>query len=354
MERLVATKVIDWTEQSRYGIQGEGVQELFGQEEAAEAFRQEKLGKVFLDPTEAEGRKEANKGSFEFKAPTELASQQEAPTSADTPMEALTQEPQPIPVEEGAAEESLAILLDVQEGTLTGAVEPPQLEAQGKKSSRLDELVAAMEVNMPPEEPQEQRTPEHEPEMGELRAHLGSWATGTDSGGPTTDQRQQEATSQPTRAATPQTPRPRESEEAAMAEETREGRPLRLDTPEYQPEGEMQRGESSTQGIKGGAEGPWHLPQSHEASKEREEAPPSSGTQEKKKRFQRKSETMCFYFLDGMHRALECPKFLKDKVEGRVTEQDGKMYDRQGRVVERAPDGGRAQLYRQNQEEMSE
>ncbi|GBG71117.1 hypothetical protein CBR_g8415 [Chara braunii] len=354
VERLAATKVIDWTEQNRYGIQGEGVQGLFGQEEEAEASRQEKLGKVFLDPAEAEARKEASKGSFEFKAPTELASQQEAPTSADTPIEALTQEPLPAPVEEGAAEESLLILLDVQEGTLTGAVEPPQLEAQGKEPSRLDELVAAMKLDMPPEEPQEQRTPEHEPEMGKLRAQLGSWATGTDSGGPTTDQRQQEATSQPTRVATPQTPRPRESEEAAMAEETREGRPLRLDTPEYQPEGEMQRGESSAQGTEGGAEGPWRLPQSHEASKEKEEAPPSLGAQRKKNKFQRKSKAMCFYFLDGVHRALECPKFLKDKAEGRVNEQDGKMYDRQGRVVERAPDGGRALLYRQNQEEMSE
>ncbi|GBG63291.1 hypothetical protein CBR_g37377 [Chara braunii] len=273
VESLSATKVVDWTEQSRYDIQGEGVQELFGQEEVAEASRQEKLRK---------------------------------------------------------------------------------LEAQRGEPSRLDELVAAMEVDMPPERPRGLETPKHEPKMGELRAQLGSWATGTDSGGPTTDQQQQEATSQPTRAANPQTPRPRESEEAAMVEGTREGRPLRLDTHEYQPKGGMQQGESSAQEIGGRAERPWHLPQSHEVSEEKGEAPPSSGTQRKKKRFQRKSEAMCFYFLDGVHRALKCPKFLKDKAEGRVTEQDGKMYNRRGRVVERAPDGGRAQLFRQHQEEMSE
>ncbi|GBG82486.1 hypothetical protein CBR_g34862 [Chara braunii] len=75
VERLAATKVVDWTEQSRYDIQGKGVQGLFGQGEAAEPSRQEKLGKVFLDPAEAEARKEANRESFEFKAPTELASQ---------------------------------------------------------------------------------------------------------------------------------------------------------------------------------------------------------------------------------------------------------------------------------------
>ncbi|GBG84636.1 hypothetical protein CBR_g38918 [Chara braunii] len=341
VERLAATKVIDWTEQSRCGIQGKGVQGLFGQEEAAEASRQEKLGKVFLDPDEAETRKKANKGCFEFKAPTELASQQEAPTSPSPPMEALTQEPQPAPEEEGAVEESLAILLDAQEGTLTGAMKPPQFEAQGKGPSHLDELVAAMKVDMPTKEPQEQRTPEHEPEMGELRAQLGSWAIWTDSGGPTTDQRQQEATSQPTRAATPQTPRPREGEEAALAGKTREGRPLRLDTPEFRPEEEMQPGESSAEGIEGGDEGPWHLPQSHEVGKETRGTPLLSGTQKKKKRFQRKSGATCFDFLDGVHRALDCPKFLKNKVEWRVNEEDGKMYDKQGRVVERAPDGAK-------------
>ncbi|GBG75507.1 hypothetical protein CBR_g20138 [Chara braunii] len=203
VERLTATKVIDWTEQSRYSIQGKQVRGLFGQEEAAEASRQEKLGKVFLDPAEAEVRKEANKESFEFKAPTELASQQEAATSADAPKEVLTQEPQPASVGEGEAEESLAILLDVQEGALTRAVGSPQPEAQGEEPSRLDELVAAMEVDMPPERPQGLEAPEHEPKLEELRVQLGSWATGTDSGGPTTEQRQQEATSQPTRVTTP-------------------------------------------------------------------------------------------------------------------------------------------------------
>ncbi|GBG68500.1 hypothetical protein CBR_g3044 [Chara braunii] len=53
VEKLTATKVIDWAEQSRYDIQGKEVQGLFGQEEAAEASRQEKLGKVFLNPAEA-------------------------------------------------------------------------------------------------------------------------------------------------------------------------------------------------------------------------------------------------------------------------------------------------------------
>ncbi|GBG74402.1 hypothetical protein CBR_g18813 [Chara braunii] len=125
VEKISATKVVDWTEQSRYGIQGEGMQGLFGQGEAAETSQQEKLGKVFLDPAEVEERREANKGSFEFKAPTELASRQEAPISASASMEAPTQEPQPAPAEEETVEESLTILLEVQEGTLTRAVVAP-------------------------------------------------------------------------------------------------------------------------------------------------------------------------------------------------------------------------------------
>ncbi|GBG89760.1 hypothetical protein CBR_g49613 [Chara braunii] len=180
VERPSATKVVDWTEQSRYDIQGEGMQGLFGQGEAAGTSQQEKLGKVFLDPTEVDARREANKGSFEFKAPTELASQQEAPISASAPMETPSQEPQPASTKEEAAEESLAILLEAQEETPIGTVVTPQPEAQGKESSRLDELVAAMEVDMPPERPQRLETPEYVPEMRELRIQLGSWVTGTE------------------------------------------------------------------------------------------------------------------------------------------------------------------------------
>ncbi|GBG87682.1 hypothetical protein CBR_g45836 [Chara braunii] len=249
VERFSATKVVDWTEQSRCGIQGEGMQGLFGEGKAAETSQQEELKKVFLDPAEVEARREANKGSFEFKAPTELASRQEAPTSAKAPMEVPIQEPQPAPAEEEVAEESLTILLEAQEGTLTGAVVPPQSEAQGRESSRLDELVAAMEVDMLSERPQRVETPEHVPEMRELRTQLGSWATRIDSVGQATERQQQEATSQPARAATPQTSEPRESEEVALTERTHEGRPRRLDTPEYRPEGSEGRGESSAQGF---------------------------------------------------------------------------------------------------------
>ncbi|GBG65168.1 hypothetical protein CBR_g49964 [Chara braunii] len=95
VERLSTTKVVDWTEQSRYDIQGEGMQGLFGQEKPAEPSQQEKLKKIFLEPAEAETKRKAEEGSFEFKTPTELASQQETPMPFEAPVEGQTQGPQP-------------------------------------------------------------------------------------------------------------------------------------------------------------------------------------------------------------------------------------------------------------------
>ncbi|GBG82239.1 hypothetical protein CBR_g34522 [Chara braunii] len=75
VERLSTTKAVDWTEQSRYGIQGKKVQGLFGQEGTTETPQQEGMAKVFLDPAEAAARREAKERRFSFRTPTELASQ---------------------------------------------------------------------------------------------------------------------------------------------------------------------------------------------------------------------------------------------------------------------------------------
>ncbi|GBG78643.1 hypothetical protein CBR_g27869 [Chara braunii] len=182
VERLSATKVVDWTEQSRYGIQGEEVQGLFGREGTTEPPQQGGMGKVFLDPIEAAARREAEEGRFIFRTPTELASRQATPMTVEIPEGEPAQGPQP-PVEEGGpTEESPTILLEAQEGALTGAAASTEPEAMGGEASRLDELVAAMELDMPSREPQRQKTPERVPEIGELRTQLGSLATGADSG----------------------------------------------------------------------------------------------------------------------------------------------------------------------------
>ncbi|GBG68966.1 hypothetical protein CBR_g3665 [Chara braunii] len=203
VERLSATKVVDWTEQSRYGIQGKEVQGLFGREGTTEPPQQRGMGKVFLDPIEAAARREAEEGRFSFRTPTELTSQQATPMTIEIPEGELAQRPQP-PVEEGGpTEESPTILLELQEGALTGAATSTEPEAMGGEASQLDELVAAMELDMPSGEPQRQKTPERVPEMGGLRMQLGSWAPGADSREHISEQ-QQETMSEPATAVTPQ------------------------------------------------------------------------------------------------------------------------------------------------------
>ncbi|GBG80596.1 hypothetical protein CBR_g31055 [Chara braunii] len=127
----------------------------------------------------------------------------------------------------------------------------------------------------------------------------------------------------------------------------------RLGTLEYGPEGIEDRPGPSTQEVET-REGPLDMPQSHELSREAREAPSSSGSPRGKKRSRKWFDTSCFYSTKEGHQALQCPNFLKDKAEGKVTEEGGRMYDRKGRRVERSSDGGRVQLYRQNQEEMSD
>ncbi|GBG72907.1 hypothetical protein CBR_g12627 [Chara braunii] len=271
-------------EQSRYGIQGERMQGLFGQGVTVEPPQQKEIKEVFLDPAEAETKRKAEGKSFSFKDPTELASQQATPMSIEAPAGEPTQRPQFPPAEEGFAEESPTILLEVRGGTLTGAVaptEPETVETVEKEASRLDELVAAMEVDMPLERPQ------------------------------------------------------------------------RLDTPEYRPENAGAQASEGTEAAESEPQGCMGLPLCYEGATEAAGAPSISNPQGKRKP-KRWFDSSCFFCKEEGHQALQCEGFLKDKAEGRVTERDERFYDRQGRVVERTADGGRPQLYRQNQEEMSE
>ncbi|GBG79185.1 hypothetical protein CBR_g28901 [Chara braunii] len=130
VEGLSATKVVDWTKQSRYGIQGKEVQGLFAQGGTAEPSQREGMKKVFLDPAEVEARRKANEGSFSFRAPTELASQQATPMAGETPTEEPAQRSQPPLTEGGPTEESPTIILEVQEGTLTGAAASTEPEGR--------------------------------------------------------------------------------------------------------------------------------------------------------------------------------------------------------------------------------
>ncbi|GBG92655.1 hypothetical protein CBR_g56620 [Chara braunii] len=146
---------------------------------------------------------------------------------------------------------------------------------------------------------------------------------------------------------------PFEREIGIEAEGVIEGRLQRLGTPEYGPGGIEDRPGPSTQEVEIGEE-PLDMPQSHELSREASEAPSSPGSQRGKKRSRKWFDTSCFFCTKEGHRALQCPKFLKDKAEGKVTKEGGRMYDRHSRRVKRSADGGRSQLYRQNREEMSD
>ncbi|GBG65723.1 hypothetical protein CBR_g52318 [Chara braunii] len=145
---------------------------------------------------------------------------------------------------------------------------------------------------------------------------------------------------------------PLEREMGIEAEGVIEGKHQRLGTPEYGPGGIEDRLGPSTQEMETGEE-PLDMPQSHGLSREASKAPSSPESQRGKKRSRKWFDTSCFFCTKEGHRALQCPKFLKDKAEGKVTEEGGRMYDRQGRRIERSADGGRAQLYRQNRAEMS-
>ncbi|GBG62785.1 hypothetical protein CBR_g32374 [Chara braunii] len=80
-----------------------------------------------------------------------------------------------------------------------GAQELLMAMSTERRGSRLHELAATMGIGTPQEGPQRLDAPEHAPRLGELRAELGSWATGTDSGGPDSrQQQQQEVMSEPT------------------------------------------------------------------------------------------------------------------------------------------------------------
>ncbi|GBG73088.1 hypothetical protein CBR_g12804 [Chara braunii] len=234
----------------------------------------------------------------------------------------------------------------------SGAQESLMAMSTERRGSRLHELAAAMGIGTPQEGPQGLDAPEHAPRLGELRAELGSWATGTNSRGPDSRrQQQQEVMSEPAAMGGSQLSGVCR-DEAMMTERAHEEGPRELDTPERGPESAVARGGEGAEVMEPGPRGHVGLPSCHEVTTETVGAPSTSSSQGRKKKTARWHDTSCFWCKEGGHRAVDCPELLEDKAEGRVAEVDGKSYDRQGMIVERAPDGGRAQLYRQNQEEL--
>ncbi|GBG85222.1 hypothetical protein CBR_g39788 [Chara braunii] len=311
---------VDKPESSRQGEQRHPGQGLPGQPSAAGPHQEPPMGRVIFEPEEARAQRQAETEALEFRAPTELAT---LPVAATSPVIPLAVEeglpPSSSESAQGSAKGSMGVLLEAvhtmqEEASLFSPeqrIEKPLeremgIEAEGVIEGRLQRLgtpeyepeeIEQQPVVVPGEmlerRPQRLDVPECVPATGNLRSRLGSWATGFGSGGSVPGIEQQEVVS----TATPRS---------------------------------EQQGDVST--LVG--------------------SPSSPSPQPKKKNFKRKVDQLCFYCKRGMHLALDCLEFLEDKVEGKVSEVGGKMYDRQGMIVEKSADRLRAQLYRQNQEEL--
>ncbi|GBG64628.1 hypothetical protein CBR_g45684 [Chara braunii] len=302
---------------SQTAIIGSLRQQTHGKVDRPESSRQ---GEVILEPEEARAQRQAEREAFEFRAPTGLATLPVAAAGSVVPLaveEGLP--PSSSELAQGSAEGSMGVLLEAvhtmqEEVSLFSPeqrIEEPLerkigIEAEGVIESGLQRMgtpeYGPEEIEEQPmtvseetleRRPQRLDTSEYVPVIEDLRSRLGSWATGSGSEGLVPGVEQQEVVS----TATP-----------------------RL----------KQQGVVST--LVG--------------------SPSSPPPRPKKKKFKRKVDQLCFYCKRGAHLALDCLEFLKDKAEGKVSEAGGKMYDRQGRIVEKSADGLRAQLYRQNQEEL--
>ncbi|GBG76519.1 hypothetical protein CBR_g22267 [Chara braunii] len=309
-KRARRTRRIDeiWQERVRLEAAGELLkqQQERQRSEAAGALpgpRQEPpMGRVIMELEEARAQRQAEKEAFEFRALTELATLPVAATDAVVPLA----------IEEGLPLSSMHTMQEeVSLFSPKQRVEEPLereigIEAESAIKSRLQRMgtpeyrpeeIEEQPMAVPGEtlkkRPQRLDTPEYVPVTGDLRSRLGFWARGSGSGGPVPGMEQQEVVS----TAAP---------------------------------GTEQQGVVST--LVG--------------------SPSSPPPQPKKKKFKRKVDQLCFYCKRDVHHALDCLEFREDKAEGKVSEAGGKMYDRQGRIVEKSADGLRAQLYRQNQEEL--
>ncbi|GBG89840.1 hypothetical protein CBR_g49689 [Chara braunii] len=258
--------------------------------------------------------------------------------AVEVPRQAEPMEEAPLDAveEEGGAQESLMAMFTERRG------------------SRLHELATTIGIGTPQEGPQGLDAPEHVPRLGELRAELGSWATETDSGGPDSrqQQQQQEVMSEPTTMVGPQPSELCGDEVVVEIERAHEEGPRELDMPDDRPGSTVARRGGGAEAMEPGPQGHMGSSSCHEVTTGTMETPSASSSQGRKKKTARWHDTSCFWCKEGGHRAVDRPELLEDKAEGRVAEVDDKFYDRQGRVVERAPDGGVAQLYRQNREEL--
>ncbi|GBG77009.1 hypothetical protein CBR_g23339 [Chara braunii] len=129
-----------------------------------------------------------------------------------------------------------------------------------RSASRLHQLATAMGIGTPQEGPQRLDAPEHAPRLGELRATLGSLATGTDSGGPDSrQQQQQEVMREPTAMAGSQ-PSEARGDEVVVTEGPREKGPRESGMPDCRPVSTAARGGEGAEAMEPRPQGHSRVP----------------------------------------------------------------------------------------------
>ncbi|GBG70421.1 hypothetical protein CBR_g6547 [Chara braunii] len=298
---------VDRPESSGQGEQRQPGQGLPGQPFAAEPRQEPPMGRAILEPEEARAQRQAEREAFEFRAPTELAT---LPVAAAGPVVPLT----------------------VEEGLPPSSSEPAQGSAEGSMGV-LFEAVHTMQEEVSLFSPEQRIEEPLEREMG-IKAESAIESRLQKMGTP--EYGQEEIEGQPT----------------TVPGETLERRPQRLDTPEYVPATGDLRSRLGSWATGSGSGGPVPGTEQQGGVGTLVRSPSSPPPQPRKKKFKRKVDQLCFYCKRDVHLALDCLEFLEDNAAGKVSEVEGKMYDRQGRIVEKSAHGLRAQLYRQNQEEL--
>ncbi|GBG70454.1 hypothetical protein CBR_g6582 [Chara braunii] len=296
LSRFVDGRAIRTKTGSVLGEQRQPGQGLPGQPSATEPRQEPPMGRVILEPEEARAQRQAERETFEFRAPTELAT---LPVAAAGPVVPLAVDeglpPSSSEPAQGSAEGSMGVLLEMvhtmqEEVSLFSPeqrIEEPLeremgIEEEGAIEGRLQRIgtpeYGPEEIEEQPtavpgaaleRRPQRLDTPEYVPATEDLRGRLGFWATGSRSGGPVPGTERQEVVG----TAAPQ---------------------------------------AELQGVISTLAG----------------SPSSPPPQPRKKKFKRKVDQLCFYCKRSAHHALDCLEFLEDKVAGKILEVGGKMYNR--------------------------
>ncbi|GBG92188.1 hypothetical protein CBR_g54633 [Chara braunii] len=250
VNRLSAAGVAGQNVRAGVDVQDRGTRVSPRQGAAVEPLRQRRpTEEASRDPIGMEAIRRVEEETVGVGASIEVAMQPRVSPSHEACAEGLVQGPRYPLAKGGSAQESLMVMSDE------------------KRGSRLHELAAAMGIGTPQERPQRLDTPEYAPRLGELRAELGSWATGIGSGGHSSEQQQQEVMSGPAAAVVPRPSGPCGDEVMAVAERPYEGGPQRLDTPEYRPKSIVARG---VEAVEPRSQGHMGLPLCHEVTTETE------------------------------------------------------------------------------------